>query len=264
MATMEAKPMHIIACIKSVVLNPPVGATVRTAVNSALNPFDRPAIETALRMKEATGGTVTVLSMGPPSARAALLESLALGADRGVLLCDPAMAGADTLATSRVLAAGIRHETPWDLLLFGTRTADSDTGHVGPQTAVRLRIPLVTGVRQVERTGEGLAVERRVDGFSERYAMNLPGALTIDPSAVRPRDPGLSGLQSAFEEDAVEVLDLAALGLDPGTVGQAGSPTRVLAMRKHRRQRTCRMLEGTARQQADALLRVLDAKGMIG
>lgn len=256
--------MHIIVCVKSVVLKPPTGRLVRTAANSALNPFDRPAVETALRLKESVGGSVTVVSMGPPSARAALLETLALGADRGVLLCDAAMAGGDTLATSRVLAAGIRHEDPWDLVVFGMRTADSDTGHVGPQTAVILGIPLVAGVRQVEPTGTGLEVERRMDGFSERYAMDLPGALTIDPAAVRPRDPSLAGLQEAFENDSVAVLDLAALGLDPGTVGEAGSPTRVVAMRKQRKERTCRMLAGDALEQADQLVRLLDAKDLIG
>ena len=142
--------MHIIVCIKSVVIDAPRGKTVRTADTCALNPFDRPALEVALQLKEKHGGSVTVMSMGPPTAETALREALAAGADRAVLLCDPAMAGSDTLATSTALCAGVSGLAPFDLLLFGTRTSDSDTGQVGPQTAVLLDLPMVTGAVRID------------------------------------------------------------------------------------------------------------------
>ena len=124
--------MRIIVSIKSVVTRAPKGKTVRSAHHCTLNPFDRPAIETALRLKEAHGGTITAVSMGPASAKAALSEAMAMGVDRAVLACDPAFAGGDTLATATTLAAVVTYISPFDLLLFGTRTADSDTGQVGP------------------------------------------------------------------------------------------------------------------------------------
>ena len=120
--------MHIIVCIKSVIVEAPKGKIVRTPDKCAFNPFDRPALEAALQLKADHGGTVSVLSMGPPSAETSLREAMAAGADRAVLLCDPALAGADTLATATTLCAGINHLAPFDLLLFGSRTADSDTG----------------------------------------------------------------------------------------------------------------------------------------
>jgi electron transfer flavoprotein beta subunit len=130
--------VNIIVCIKSVVTEAPRGKIVRTADKCALNPFDRPVLEMAVQLKERTRGSVTALSMGPPIADAALHEALAAGADRAVLLCDPALAGSDTLATATALCAGVQFLSPFDLLLFGTRTSDSDTGQVGPQEIVHM------------------------------------------------------------------------------------------------------------------------------
>jgi electron transfer flavoprotein beta subunit len=99
--------LHIIVCIKSVVVDAPRGKIVRTADKCALNPFDRPALEVALQLKEKHGGSVTAFSMGPPTAEAILRETLAAGADRAVLLSDPALAASDTLATATALCAGV-------------------------------------------------------------------------------------------------------------------------------------------------------------
>ena len=172
---------------------PPRGKIVRTADKCALNPFDRPALEIALQLKETHGGSVTVISMGPPSAEAALREALATGADRAVLLCDPALAGSDTLATSTALRAGVDYLAPFDLLLFGTRSSDSDTGQVGPQTAVLLGIPMVTGAVKIDGAHERFTVERKVDGFQEIFAVTTPAALTIHPTAAGSSGSGAGG-----------------------------------------------------------------------
>ena len=256
--------MHIIVCIKSVVTEAPIGKIVRTANNSALNPFDRPAIETALKLKENHGGTVTVLSMGPPTAEAILREALAMGANRAMLLCDPAFAGADTLATSTVLCAAVAYLKPFDLLLFGTRTSDSDTGQVGPQTAVLLDLPIVTGIHKTTFTPDCLIVERESDGFQETYEVNFPAALTIDQTAAVPRDPGLEGIAAAFDEMPVETISIEQLNLDSAQTGDAGSPTRVLSMKPVRKNRSCQWIEGTPVKQADSLVRQLVDKGLIG
>ena len=256
--------MHIIVCIKSVVVEAPRGKIVRTADKCALNTFDRPALEVALQVREKHGGSVTVMSMGPPAAETTLREALAAGADRAVLLCDPLLAGADTLATSTALCAGVRSLAPFDLLLFGTRTSDSDTGQVGPQTAVLLDLPMLTGAVKIDGNLDRLLVERTVDGFLETYAVATPAALTIHPTAAAPRDPALGDLAVAFDEMPVKTVSVRQLGLDPSLVGEAGSPTRVLSMKPIKKNRACRWIEGTPAAQADALVRELVDAGLIG
>lgn len=257
--------MNIIVCIKSVVTEAPRGKIVRTADKCAFNPFDRPVLEMAVQLKERYQGSVTVLSMGPPTADATLREALAAGADRAVLLSDPVLAGSDTLATATALCAGIQFLSPFDLLLFGTRTSDSDTGQVGPQTAVLLGLPMVTGAIRVEKcTDDKLTVARRIDDFLETYEMTIPAVLTIHPSAVFSRDASLGSLATAFDEQSVEIVGAAQLGLDPQTVGDAGSPTRVLSMKPVKKGRTCEWIEGSPAEKAEELVRRLAAAGQIG
>jgi electron transfer flavoprotein beta subunit len=254
---------HIIICIKSVITEIPKGKSLRSADNQALNPFDRPALEAALELKQQFGGKVTALSMGPATAGTALLEAMAMGVDRGVLACDPALAGSDTIATSTVLAGAINKLAPFDLILFGTRTSDSDTGQVGPQTAVLLDLPMVTGAYQWETWPKGLEVARKADGFVERFHLRLPAALTIDATAVKPRDIPLGGIETAFERGAIEFLDLAALGLREDQVGEAGSPTRVISMSPVKKDRSCEFIHGEPREQAESLIERLVGGGLI-
>jgi len=154
--------VHIIVCIKSVVRSAPGGQAVRTPDNSELNPFDRPALEAALQIREALGGTITALSMGPQVNTEALAEAQAMGIDKGVLINDSALAGSDTLVTSRVLAAGIAKLAPYDLVMFGMRSSDSDTGQVGPQT----RYPVGPAIR---RRGSSLGIWRRGVDFGPHH-----------------------------------------------------------------------------------------------
>lgn len=256
--------LNIIVCIKSVVIAVPDRKVIRTAESCELNPFDRPALEAALRLRETYRGTVTALSMGPKASTFSLLEAIAMGVDRSVLVCDPALAGSDTLATSTALAAAIKKLAPFDLILFGTRTADSDTGQVGPQTAVLLDLPLVTSVYSIEQMDTGLRVKRRADAFWEKFELSLPAVLTIHPSSAQPRDVGLSGIESAFEEGEVENWNLVDLGLSPDQVGEAGSYTRVLSLVRVKKERKCEFLSGATEEQADELIRRLGESGLIG
>lgn len=256
--------MHIIVCIKSVVTAAPRGKIIRTADKCALNPFDGPALAAALELKEKHGGSVTALSMGPPTAETTLREALAAGADRAVLLCDPALAGSDTLATSTALGAGAHYLAPFDLLLFGTRTSDSDTGQVGPQTAVLLDLPMVTGATRIDGTPQRLRVEREVDGFRETYKVDTPATLTVHPTAAVSRDASLGGIARAFDEMHVETITIGQVGLNPSMVGDAGSPTRVRSMKPAHRDRACQWIEGTPVAQADALVQQLVDADLIG
>jgi electron transfer flavoprotein beta subunit len=188
---------------------------------------------------------------------------MGMGVDRGILVCDRALAGSDTLATSAALAAAIKKLAPFDLVLFGTRTADSDTGQVGPQTAVLLDLPLVTWSCSIERKEAGLVVERRADGFAETFELSFPAALTIHPAWVQARDLGLAGLQTAFEDHDITTWTLADIGLSPDQVGEAGSPTKLLSLSRADRARKCEFLEGTSDEQADELVRRLLESGLI-
>ncbi|MBW1739446.1 MAG: electron transfer flavoprotein subunit beta/FixA family protein [Deltaproteobacteria bacterium] len=255
--------LKIIVCVKAVVVGAPGGRVIRSSNSCELNPFDRPPLEAALRMKEEKGASVTVLSMGPPSCAFVLHEAIAMGAARGILVSDPALAGSDTLATSAALGAALQKLAPFDLVLFGTRSADGDTGHVGPQTAVLLDLPLVGSVDLIEKKGAGLVVERTLDGFRESFEVRLPAALTIHPGFSEPRDVPLAGIQGAFEREQVETWSLSNLGLSAEQVGEKGSPTRVAAISKADRRRKCKFLSGSEEEQAEQVAQRLTEWGLL-
>jgi electron transfer flavoprotein beta subunit len=252
---------HVIVCIKSVIMQLPGAEPIRSAESCELNPFDRPALEVALQIRKKDGGTVTALCMGPESSASSLYEAMAMGVDRGVLVCDPALAGSDTLVTSTVLANAIKKLTPFNLLFFGTRSADSDTGQVGPQTALLLDLPFVGAAISFERKDTRLYVEHRTDGFREKFELSLPGALTIHPGSLQPRDVGLLGIEAACEEGNLEKWSLEDIGLSQHQVGLAGSPTRVLALSRVERVKECEFISGSAEEQADELVRRLVESG---
>ena len=139
--------MDIIVCVKQVPdakdvrLDPETNTLAREGVEAIMNPFDRHALEEAVSLKEQLGGTVTVLSMGPPQAETVLREALACGADNGVLISDRAFAGADTWATSYTLARAVETLGGFDLILCGKQAIDGDTAQVGPGLACRLDLP---------------------------------------------------------------------------------------------------------------------------
>ena len=255
--------IQIIVCIKSIIANGLNEWVVHSSDSRVLNPYDRPVLEAALRIKEELSGTITALSMGPEPCAFALNEAMAMGVDRGVLLCDPAFAGADTLATSNALAAAIKKLAPFDLVLFGARAADSDTGQVGPQTAVLLDLPLVTGAHSVEPKDDGLIVERSVDGFLECFEVFFPAGLSIHSNANQPRDVGLLGIELAFDEREVKNWNLADLDLSGDCVGEVGSATNVLALSRVESVRKCEFLSGSTVEQIDALINRLSVSGMV-
>lgn len=254
--------MKIIVCLKSVVMKAPEGRIVRAPGLCELNPFDRPALELALLLKERGGGLVA-LSMGPEPAREALFEALALGADRAVQLSDPALAGSDTLATSTALAAAIKKLSPFDLAVFGSRSADSDTGQVGPQTAAKLGLPVLTNIMSIEPGKAGLRILRKSDGFDEEFEAATPLAVTVHPRALTPRDPALGRIEAAYSGGTIETWRINDVGLSPDQVGPAGSGTAVNSMRRVRRERRCELISGSPEEQAEELVKRLLEKGLL-
>jgi electron transfer flavoprotein beta subunit len=260
--------IHIIVCIKAVLLQAPAGQkaspAVRSIENVVLNPFDRSAVEAALGLKEKCQGTLTALTMGPESSVAALCEVMAMGADRAILATDRDMAGSDTLATSHVLAAAIKRLQPFDVVIFGPRTFDSDTGQIGPQTAAKLQIPQVTNVDEfLLADAADMRVSRTIDGYKETYTVEMPASFTIHSQSFPPRDLALPQLNAAFEEGPIERWNLSTLGIESSSVGEDGSPTRVISMSRIRKKRQCQFIEGTVEEQTEALVSHLVESGFV-
>ena len=147
--------MKIVVCVKQVPdttevrLDPVTNTLIRDGVPSIINPDDKAGIEAALRIKEEVGGTVTIVSMGPPQADVALREALAMGADDAILISDRAFGGADTWATSSTIAAALK-KLDYDLIITGRQAIDGDTAQVGPQIAEHLGIPQISYVDWIE------------------------------------------------------------------------------------------------------------------
>ena len=261
--------MKIIVCIKQVVagdqvkIHPQTHGLVRTAECSSLNPFDLFALEMAVQLKKEHSGSITVLTMGPKISEEVLREALAMGADRAILLSDPRFAASDTLATSYVLGMGIRKIGPFDLILCGIRTTDSDTAQVGPQLAEELNLPHVTGVEKLQRTTNLFRVERLSDGFREILEVSAPALFTIASKGVV-HLPSLVEIQEAFMNyPIIESWNLEDLKADPAKVGMAGSGTWVERLIPIAPQKSCTFIEGDTRQQAKELLSKLMDKNLL-
>jgi electron transfer flavoprotein beta subunit len=226
--------MKIIVCIKQVPgttkveIDGETGVLMRGGADAKLNPYDLYAVETALRLREEYGGTVTAVSMGPPQAEAVLREAFAMGADAGFLLSDRAFAGADVLATSYALSQGIEHIGAFELIICGKQTTDGDTAQVGPEIAERLDIPHVSNAVEIHKAGEG-AIWLTADTGTclERLEIALPCLITVEKDIYTPRLPSYKrGLETRSREIAVMTLNNLA-DADPAHYGLNGSPTRV-------------------------------------
>ncbi len=168
------------------------GTMNRAALSAIFNPEDLNALEMALQIREGHGGTVTVITMGPPKAADILRESLWRGADKVVLLTDRRFAGADTLATSLALQKAIEKIGRYDLVLAGRQAIDGDTAQVGPQTAEKLGIPQITYAESVLEIADGrITVERALDSGSEIVRCQMPCLLTVVGTANTPRPPSV-------------------------------------------------------------------------
>lgn len=185
----------------------------REGVEGALDPGDEYALEAGLRVAEQHGGEVSVVSMGPDVAMAAVRRALSMGAHRGVLVTDPALRGADVLVTARVLAAAVSR-SPFDLVLGGVESTDGYTGTMAVTVAELLGIPSATFARNVEVVDGALRVERQTEGGYDVVECPLPAIATVTGSAAEPRYPTLKGIMQA-KQKPVEQLGLANLGLAP-------------------------------------------------
>lgn len=194
----------------------------------ALNATDLNAVEEAIRIKEARGGEVVLVSVGPERALESLRKALAMGADRALLVSDEAIAGSDLVATSRVLAAALERVEA-DLVLFGQASSDGDGAVLWAAVAERLRRPLVSQVAALTIDDGSLTGKRQTEHGYDTIRAPLPAVVAVSDAINEPRYPSLKGIMGAKAKPQ-EVLSLADLGLEPSLVGEAGSRTTVLAL----------------------------------
>ncbi len=247
--------LKLVVCIKQVPMvselpwNPKTGTLKRELAEGMMNPACAHALEAALQIKSRRKTEITAITMGPPMAEEVLYEAMAVGADRGLLLTDPALAGADTFATSYTLARTIEKHCPdFDLVLCGCFTSDSETAQVGPQLAEELDIPAAAYVENFAIKGRKVRMRRVSDNFLEIMEMNLPGLITIMTRSYAPRYPSLEGLAAAYERPQIKTINAKALGLDPKSVGRPGSPTKIINVYSPTAAKKNVVLKGTAKK----------------
>ena len=227
--------MKIVVCAKQVPdttevkLDPKTNTLIRDGVPSIINPDDKAGIEAALQLKEKVGGTVTVISMGPPQADAALREALAMGCDDAILVTDRAFGGADTWATSSTIAAALK-KLDFDVIITGRKAIDGDTAQVGPQIAEHLGIPQVSYAEEILEASEDKLVVKRQ--FEDRYhviEIKTPFLITALSELATPRYMTVHGIFDAYREKEVKVWTLEELKdtVDMANIGLKGSPTNV-------------------------------------
>lgn len=230
--------MLVVACVKQVPdttlvkIDPNTGNLIREGVPSITNPFDTHALEESLKLKDKYGFRVAVISMGPPAAEATLKKALALGADETILLSDRVFGGADTLATSMVLAEAIRRLAQTEevaIVICGKQTIDGDTAQVGPGIATRLRysqLTLVDQIQNVDLSAKKVRVRRRLEGRHEIVEAPLPAMIAVVREINQPRYP-IVPMRLISEEAKVTLWDNKVMNLAEETIGLKGSATQV-------------------------------------
>lgn len=261
--------LHIVACIKQVPdtkiikMNPKTNTMDRASAPAILNPYDAHAVEEAVRLKQRYGGTVSVLTMGPPPAVKAIRKCIEIGADEGYLITDRAFAGADTLATSYSLTKALEKigkTRPIDLVICGKMTIDGDTGQVGPGIARRLDIPPLTSVNKVVEINrqEGYAIiHRKLEDGYEVIQSTMPCLLSVEKEI---NDVPYSSMPNViraarYQPHIWSVNDLE--DVDRAQLGLKGSPTIVSSVWAPQKPQAGEMLQGSPAEQVERLLGIL-------
>ncbi|MGE5627243.1 MAG: electron transfer flavoprotein subunit beta/FixA family protein [Solirubrobacterales bacterium] len=227
--------MNIVVCVKQVPdtteikIDPVKNTLIRTGVPSIMNPFDRNALEQALKLKEQSGGTVTAISMGPDQAKAVLREALAMGADNAYLVTDRAFGGSDTYATSYILSQVISKLGPFDVVLGGKQAIDGDTGQTASSIAEHLDLNRLSYVLDMEMQGEKFIVKRQTEEGTEVVEAKLPILCTSTKESNKPRYATIKGKIASLKADIPEIHLADMPDMDTTKIGLKGSPTRVKA-----------------------------------
>jgi len=226
--------LRIVVCIKQVPsvsqvdIDEETGVLKREGAGTKLNPYDLFALEAAFLLKEKNGGTISVISMGPPQAAQALREAYFMGADEGYLLSDVKFAGADVLSTAYTISQGIRLLGHFDLIICGKQTTDGDTAQVGPAIAECLDIPHVAWVEYMEGEEGGILVRQDLPDTKETVLMKYPCLISVERGSLIPRLPSYRRMK-AMHDLPVNILKFQSFpDQDESKYGLSGSPTKVV------------------------------------
>jgi len=231
-------------------------------VKWVMNPYDEFAVEEALRIKEAQGGKVTILSVGPERAVEAIRTSLAMGADEGILIDDPSTEGGDALGIAKVLAQALK-EIPHDLIIAGQRAVDDDGYQVPAAVAALLEIPQVSMVIKEDVQEGKIICERTIEGGTLVVEAELPALFTTQKGINEPRYASLPGIMKAKKKPLAK-KKLDDIGLDPTEVGEGGAKCRVMALSLPPERSPGKMVEGeTPEAKAAELVRLLREEAKI-
>ena len=262
--------MKIIVCIKQVPgtnkveVDEETGVLKRDGVESKMNPYDLYALETALKLKEKVGGSVTVVTMGPLQAEAIIREAYTMGADKGYVFSDRKFAGADVLATSYTLSQGINAVGDYDIIICGKQTTDGDTAQVGPAIAEYLNIPHVTWVKRIEYIDEEkIIVEQDMADSIEVVELTYPCLITVEKGIMQPRLPSYKRKMDT-EKRPVEIITFKDFtDQDETKNGLSGSHTKVEKIFPPEVNTKQVILEGEPEEIADKLLTTLKSEKFI-
>jgi electron transfer flavoprotein beta subunit len=262
--------MKIVVCVKQVPdtnevkIDEKKGTLIREGVPSIINPEDKIAIEEAVRLKEEFGGEVTVISMGPPQAKNALIEAYAMGADQAILLSDRAFAGSDTWATAYTLSQAIKETGQFDIIFCGRQAIDGDTAQVGPQVAENLSIPQITYVKGVDIEDDEIIAKRQLeDGYSV-IKTKLPALLTVIDGLNEPRYPSIKRIINAYnKEDTIQTWTVEDFEVDKDKLGLDASPTQVYDTFVPTRDHEPEILEGDVEEKVEKLIEKLKEEKVV-
>ncbi len=263
--------MKIVVCIKQVPdtvevkIDPKTGTLVRDGVPSIINHDDKTGIEAALTIREQVGGTVTVVSMGPPQADVALREALAMGCDEAILVSGREFGGSDTYATSGILAAALK-QLDYDLIITGRQAIDGDTAQVGPQIAEKLHLPQVSYVEEiVEAAEDHVVVKRQFEDGYHIVKVKTPCLLTAIAELAEPRYMSVGGVFDAYQKE-IKIFDFNLLkdDLELDMIGLKGSPTNVYkSFTKELKGAGTVLRDLTPEQAVEAIVKKLEEKFII-
>lgn len=264
--------MNIVVCIKqvpassNVQIDPVTGTLIRDGNNTKMNPYDLYGLEAALRLKENVGATVKTITMGPPPAKAVLMESLWMGCDESMLISDRKFGGADVVATSYTISQGVQKLGEFDLIICGRQTTDGDTAQVGPEMAEYLNIPHVAYVEEildVNIESKTVRVVTNMDKTKEILDVKMPCLITVDKGKLSPRLPSYKVGKTVKSKEIPMITFADVLDQDETHYGLKGSPTQVERMFPPERNTDKCVLKGTVEEQVEALTTILMDKKFI-
>jgi electron transfer flavoprotein beta subunit len=258
--------MKIIVCVKQVPdtetrvqIAPEGNAIAESDINWIVSPYDEFAIEEALKIKEAKGGEVVLVTVGPDRAQSALRTGLAMGADSAVHVKDAALDAADPLVTARALAGAIKTLAPYDLVLCGQQGVGGDNSQVGGLVAEMLDLPQVTVAIKVDVQDGKAIVEREIEGAHETWETSLPAVVSAQKGLNEPRYASLKGIMAA-KKKPLQALDAAGVGLDAAALAPK---VKVTAMALPPPRPEVKMIEGEPDAQARELIRLLHEEAKV-